>query len=81
MSLARKCDICGKYYENYGKSSMGNLFNEPNSIKLIFEGYGSTSEMTINRYDCCPECMAEITKVINNLKAGNPDHSRELHAL
>lgn len=77
MSLARKCDICGRFYENYGKSNMGNLFNEPNSIKLIFEGYGGTSEMITNRYDCCTACMGEITRVINNLKAENPDNSRE----
>lgn len=78
MSLARKCDICGKFYENYGKSNIGNLFNEPNTIEFIYAGH---SDMRLNRYDCCPECMAEITRVINILKAENPDHSRDLQPL
>lgn len=78
MSLARKCDICGKFYENYGKSNMGNLFNEPNTIEFIYAGH---SDMRLNRYDCCPACMGEITRVINNLKAENPDHSRDLQPL
>ena len=74
MSLARKCDICGGFYEHYGKSKSGILFNEPNTIEFIYAG---NSDIRLDRYDCCPECMAEITRVINNLKAENPDHSRE----
>ena len=60
--LARKCDICGKFYDFYGLDNC----SKPNGITLVNndpKGY----ERNLEHYDCCPECMDEIVKCIVGL--------------
>lgn len=62
MSLAKKCDICGKLYEYYTTT------DDTIGFKLVrFSPTGTTHE-NIDFFDCCPNCMAELNKFINSHK-------------
>ena len=68
MAIAKKCDLCGKFYERYNEARDDK---RPNGFKLIsidperkFYDYGAI--------DCCPDCMGSILQYIERLKgAGN----------
>lgn len=66
MSIARKCDLCGKLYELY---NIGNIFSLSNGFKFINkdEDGGITNHKSI---DCCPECLKSIQDHIESLKKG-----------
>lgn len=50
MAAAKKCDICGKLYEEYNfKQSKDNF----NGFMLLNIDYGPTC-------DCCPKCIKSI---------------------
>lgn len=54
MSMARKCDRCGKLYEPY---NMDKRYPEgPNGIVLANIDYKQQC-YTISKSDLCPECM------------------------
>lgn len=59
MALARKCDICGEFFEY-----------DPNGCDEIsfrnLDKNRSTSEL--EEYDCCPNCMESIKNYIETLK-------------
>ena len=64
MALAKKCDICGRFYESYNEKK--NAEN-PNAIQFIsidtcrkYFSYGIT--------DCCPDCMESILQHVERLK-------------
>ena len=67
MALAKKCDICGKYYEvsgdNYNKSA--------NAIQIRSRNLTNTQYWELDTYDCCPQCINSIVNLIDNLK--NPE--------
>ena len=68
MSLAKKCDICGKLYEPYTTECD---FRGVNGIVLVFideEGEYGTPPDTAT--DCCPECMKAIMHFIDGLRNG-----------
>lgn len=68
MSLAKKCDICGKLYEPYTTECD---FRGVNGIVLVFideEGEYGTPPDTAT--DCCPECMKAIMQFIDGLRNG-----------
>lgn len=50
--VAKKCDRCGTYYDEYHKLINSNKVN---SIRLINRGVGVDSTFKI--YDLCPKCM------------------------
>ena len=57
MAAAKKCDICGKLYEEYNfKQSKYNF----NGFMLLNIDYGPTC-------DCCPKCIKSIRGHINSL--------------
>ena len=59
MSLAKKCDICGKLYEYYsGKNGL--------SIECV--NMRGVVDRTTRTYDCCPECMEALEKFIKERK-------------
>ena len=68
MAIAKKCDICGKLYEQYNVKGESK---KPNGFHLLsidssgkYFGYDTT--------DCCPDCMESILQHIERLKgAGN----------
>lgn len=64
MSLAKKCDICGKLYEAY---NFRKNQNKPSGIMLL-NVCKDNSYFQSDVIDCCPECMHVITEVIKNLK-------------
>lgn len=62
MALARKCDVCGKFYEPYGLQ-----VGDKNGIKFV----RTNSDLTISnldKLDCCKECLAAIEDAIENRK-------------
>lgn len=66
MALARKCDICGRYYEPY------NMFfasgsNDVNTVHLgITDEYNEFH--SIVELDCCQDCMKIIKNTIDSIK-------------
>lgn len=74
MSLAKKCDICGKFYEHYETLVDGY---PKNAIVLIVTDqeccYGFEDDDAI---DCCPDCMKTILYCIDGLKNGAGDESK-----
>ena len=74
MAIAKKCDICGKLYEQYNtkrdkkntKNTNGFMF-----LNLLYDD----NYYEHDPYDCCPECMTSIRNCINALggKKGGTD--------
>lgn len=58
MAAAKKCDICGKLYEEYNVKQSKNNFN---GFMLLNIDYGPVC-------DCCPNCIRSIREHINSLK-------------
>lgn len=68
--LARKCDRCGKLYEQYeGKTNYREL-SGANGVKLIDVYMSDNGYDNRKRYDLCPECMAKLVAFLNG---GNHD--------
>lgn len=62
--LAKKCDICGAFYESYNER---NDPCSPSGFMLVNVcANGSYYESGIT--DCCPKCMAAIMDTIESLK-------------
>lgn len=63
MSIAKKCDVCGKLYEPYNTS---NTKDNPNGIMFLnidnAQKYFSHKAM-----DCCPDCISKIKKMLKML--------------
>lgn len=63
MSLAKKCDICGKLYEQYNtrkdKDNINGLLFLNIDMQQHYYSHGVT--------DCCPECMEAIKDFIVEL--------------
>lgn len=56
--LARKCDRCGKLYEEYAKEYKG-AYKEINGVDLIKTNVGG-GRIARNTYDLCPACMESL---------------------
>lgn len=52
---AKKCDRCGKFYDEY------NVKDEqsPNSFRLLRKTENRVN-YKLDEYDLCPECMAKL---------------------
>lgn len=64
MAIAKKCDICGKLYEEYNVRQSKDNFNGFMLLNIdrnedYFHG---------QPYDCCPECMNSIMEHIKILE-------------
>lgn len=66
MALAKKCDICGKFYEPYSVKED----KEPNGVAFIHvnDRNGDWWAAGRGKLDCCPECMESILIHIMRLK-------------
>jgi hypothetical protein len=64
MANAKKCDICGGFYDAYND----NYYNaNPNYITYGFENeYDDHCDVSL--YECCPKCMFEIMFLIEMIK-------------
>ena len=63
MAVAKKCDICGKLYEEYNVKQSKDNFNGFILLNIDYKGnyfHGPAC-------DCCPECMKSILKHISSL--------------
>lgn len=64
MALARKCDICGKFYERYNERP-----DPKNTNAIMFVNITANGNYCDNSTaDCCPECMSFIRAHIESLK-------------
>lgn len=50
MSIARKCDRCGRFYESSSKS------------RVVYEYYPNSTSHTKNGGDMCPKCAEKFAK-------------------
>ena len=72
MSLARKCDICGEFYEEY--TTKVNLDFPKKLERTNINSLMLINKDVQNKYfsnsiiDCCPKCMKSILKHIEELK-------------
>lgn len=64
MSIAYKCDLCGKIYDPYCIVSTTGSYN---GLSLIHRIHNVDSPDDISNpitFDCCPECMQAIGEVV-----------------
>lgn len=66
MSAAMKCDICGRFYENYDYDFPSE--DSPNGIRFVTTRTSGNIVRTWEIKDCCPECMDYILSTILKLK-------------
>ena len=59
MSIARKCDRCGKLYEDYDGCEVQEGGHRYNKLELL-RGWNDACKT----YDLCPECMKSLIKWI-----------------
>ena len=62
MADAKKCDICGTYYDRYNTSKAGGVC--PNQI--TFQQETTTSVNDFKTYDACPNCLKDIADFIES---------------
>lgn len=64
MAIAKKCDICGAYYDSYNEA---NNLSKPNGYMLLNIDK-KRQHWSHGPYDCCPKCMESILSHIEYLK-------------
>lgn len=76
MSVARKCDICGRLYEKYTLEKNEILgFRKSDDISSIAfvtdNDDGTFGYIVRNFHSMCPECMDAIIKLLEERKSGS----------
>lgn len=64
MANAKKCDICGGFYDAYNTDYSKN---DPNYIQYGFED-DKDEHWDTALHECCPKCMFEILFLIEMIK-------------
>ena len=65
MADAKKCDICGAFYNTYGKASTTRREDvEPNTIILGYTGPIVMGFEPKENYDLCPECLEKFYEFV-----------------
>lgn len=73
MSIAFKCNICGRLYEPY--STVEKLKPSCISINASFVYEDSVKRRTVSTFDdVCPECMDSIQKHIAELSKNKTEN-------
>lgn len=73
MAFAKKCDICGKLYEEYNTTK-----NDRNTNGFMFINIDYKREYWVNKaIDCCPDCMQSIRNHIDLLKNGGCSNKKD----
>ena len=62
--LAMKCDLCGKFYDQYN-TKKSPFFH--NSLKFANVDRNARMCFETDIIDCCPECMETIKKCYSEL--------------
>lgn len=69
MSLAKRCDICGSYYEPYNiANSRSEAENRNNGFAFISLSKDGEKFFTARVTDCCPICLGSIKDRVEQLK-------------
>ena len=63
MALAKKCDRCGKFYEQYTAVNQTGVYNAVSKIRRFPNGTIGSFDTAI---DLCPDCMAAFEKFIKD---------------
>ena len=63
MADAKKCDICGKYYEHYQSVTIEGK-GEFMGCKL---GFQTDSSITWTSFDLCQECMTKVHNLLGGI--------------
>lgn len=71
MALARKCDICGKYYEPYNIANSGPETRTTQNGVVFVSVDNNEKYFSAKPMDCCPECLNSIKRHIDDLKGEN----------
>lgn len=64
MAFAKKCDICGMFYDEYGVKRDSKNPNGFMPVNIDHKGDYYNNPCV----DCCPKCMATIMETIETLK-------------
>lgn len=68
MALAKKCDRCGKLYENY---LIGNIPGNYNAIRLVRVDVSGVVDIEKKPMDLCQECMSSFDKFMTKGKSSD----------
>lgn len=63
--LAKKCDRCGKLYEQYHEK-YEKIDGVINSAALFFTDKNGFGEAAARTFDLCPHCMEGVVKYLND---------------
>lgn len=64
MSIAKKCDICGNFYEPY---NIKNRAEKPNGFRFLNID-NAQKYFSHDITDCCPDCMSKLQAYIKYIK-------------
>lgn len=70
MALARKCDLCGAYYDFY------NVHSDPNCFTFVNVN-DDNEHLDLEYFDLCPNCLEELTNKVKKLKGVNQSSSKD----
>lgn len=74
MSMAKKCDICGKFYEYY--DTMVDGYPKNGIVLAVIDQKGAYGFDAEDAMDCCPDCMKTIIYCIDRLRNGAGNESK-----
>lgn len=68
---AKKCDRCGRFYEEYGDYSVSNRNFKVKKPSMIRTGTKTVTENFVceKHFDLCPICMDELDKFLTDPNA------------
>ena len=77
MANAKKCDICGAYFDICEmKTSKVADYSFMNTITISQRDNKGNRIYTINPLDCCPKCMEKVLDILNIKKNNNDDKTK-----
>lgn len=66
MADAKKCDICGKFYDYYQGVKLDNSASMLNGCKLRFAADNGTCWSSL---DLCQECMTKVHTLLYDISS------------
>lgn len=64
MAVARKCDRCGKLYEEYIVECERLTKHKINAVRLVHKNRNENTDRGL-AFDLCPECMEKFKSFMN----------------
>lgn len=71
MANAKKCDICGKYYEHYESVT----FEDGSTFMGCSLGFLADNRLIFRRFDLCRECMTKVHTLLSGIAE---EHMKEV---